>query len=236
MKKMASGRAIEIEALLAEGKLERIGMGSRRACYRLPDGKHCLKCYRSDDEIAEGKYPGEARNKPLADAVIREIRRYRFDEKRNTCAQEYRYRLALKKRLPESLMAAYPSTMEFVELPTRGLAEIEELVVNADGTPLRKIAEEWHDASEEKRVALFAAFDTLAASLASHAVRMYDPQTIFVQNSSDGSFRLRITDFEPGSRMLVRIDAIPAITRMKVKRRFARFLRQNGIRLAEKAD
>ena len=47
--------AEELERLLADGALERIGIGTRRACYRLPDGRRCLKCYRSDAEIEEGK-------------------------------------------------------------------------------------------------------------------------------------------------------------------------------------
>ena len=33
-------------------------MGSRRACYALPGGRLCVKCYRSDAEIAEGLYNG----------------------------------------------------------------------------------------------------------------------------------------------------------------------------------
>ena len=216
--------AEEIEKLLAAGALMRIGMGSRRACYRLPGGKLCIKCYRSDEEIAEGKHPGAACNKPLAAGAVREIRRFRFDEKHNICAQEYRYWLSLKKRLPEDLMRAFPATMELVKLPTRGWATIEELVENSDGTPPQKFADEWRAADEGRRKALLAAFDSIAEAFVRNTVRMFDPQNILVQRmDGGGGFRLRITDFEPGSRMLVRIDVVPAITRMKVKRRFARY-------------
>lgn len=221
--------AEELERLLAAGALERIGMGSRRACYRLPDGKHCLKCYRSDAEIAEGKHPGRVPFKPLAAAVTREIRRCRFDEHGNTSCQEYRYWLALKKRIPADLMAVFPSEMEQVLLPSRGWALVEELVLNADGSAPRRFVEEWHNSCGEKKRSLFAAFDALAKDLERSTVRFYDPQNVLLQNLADGSFRLRITDFEPASRLFLPVDRIPAIARIKVRRRFARHLRNWGI-------
>ena len=42
--------AEQIDELLKSGTLERLGIGSRRACYRLPEVGLCVKCYRSDDE------------------------------------------------------------------------------------------------------------------------------------------------------------------------------------------
>ena len=77
--------ADEIEKLLAAGALKRIGMGSRRACYRLPDGRHRLARDRREAEIAEGKYkyPGVPLVGPLATRAVRGIRRFRFDERRN---------------------------------------------------------------------------------------------------------------------------------------------------------
>lgn len=219
----------EIEKLLAGGALERIGMGSRRACYRLPDGKHCLKCYRSDAEIAEGKYPGVPGTEMLAQSVIREIRNCRFSERRNTCCQEYRYWLSLKRRLPANLMAAFPSEMDQVLLPSRGWALVEELVVNADGSPPRKVLEAWWGADAALRTGLLAAYNALADALARYAVRFYDPPNVLAQRLADGTFRLRIMDFEPASRLFFPIDAIPAIARLKVRRRFARHLKNWGL-------
>ena len=88
--------AEEIDALLSSGGLERLGMGSRRACYFLPGGRLCAKCYRSDAEIAEGKHPGYQPFKPLPSSVVREIRRFRFDrlaawrQSRNTLVRDRR--------------------------------------------------------------------------------------------------------------------------------------------------
>ena len=218
--------AEEIEKLLATGALNRIGMGSRRACYQLPDGRHCLKCYRSDAEIVEGKCrPNITFVKPLSAGAAREIRHCRFDERLNTCCQEYRYWLELKKRLPDSLMAAFPATMEQVYLPSRGWALIEELVLNADGSMPKKVAEEWTSADAQQREAILDAFNAIKDEMVDEAVCFYDPQTIIVQRCADGSFKLRITDFEPASRTFLPLDKIDIFARLKTKRRFARFLR-----------
>ena len=225
----------EIDRLLASGALERIGMGSRRACYRLPDGRQCLKCYRSDAEIKEGKYPGVTPVVPLASGAACEIRRYRFSECRNVCCIEYRYWRELKKRIPADLMAAFPATMEQVFLPSRGWGIVEELVVNADGTAPRKFIEEWVASDVQRRNALLEAYDSLGRELSRSAVRFYDPPNIVVQHISNGTFRLRIADCEPTSRIFVPLDRIPAIARLKVRRRFARHLRNWGILHGEKS-
>ena len=216
--------AEEIEKLLAAGALERIGMGSRRACYRLPDGKHCLKCYRSDAEIAEGRHPGRSPASPLVPAVVREIQRFRFDERRNICCLEQQYWSELKRRLPEDLMSAFPTTIEMVLVATRGWCEVEERVVNADGSPVMKIHEAWVQADELLRKKILDAFDTLMAKLAKWSVRMFDPQSLFVQKMADGSIRLRILDFEPVSRTFFALENLSsAVVRMKIRRRFSRY-------------
>ena len=75
--------AEELESLFKAGTMKRLGMGSHRACYAIPDTGLCVKCYRSDEEIAEGKRPGRKPVKPLGASVVRRIQKYRFDESRN---------------------------------------------------------------------------------------------------------------------------------------------------------
>ena len=221
--------AEEIEKLLAAGALMRIGMGSRRACYRLPDGKHCLKCYRSDAEIEEGKYPGTTVVKPLAAGATCEIRHCRFDKRRNTCCQEYRYWLELKKRLPADMMAIFPATMEQVYLPSRGWAIIEELVVNSNGSPILKFTDAWRAASVESRPRLYAMLDALKLKLETCSVRIYDPQTLMVQDADAPGCRMRILDFEPASRNFIPVDDMfPFLARIKVERRFRRYIKMEG--------
>jgi len=222
--------ADEIENLLKSGAAKRLGIGSRRACYALPGGGLCVKCYRNDAEIAEGKHPGRLPFKPIAKSVAQEISRFRFDERRNTCCQEYAYWKELKERLAPDVIAFLPSVMEKVLVPSRGWCVVEELILNADGSPVRKFHEEWVLADEGKRAKLLAALDAFAGLIERHAIRIYDPQNILVQKLGDGSMRLRVTDFEPASRTLISLDRLsPAITRMKIRRRMARYRRFFGI-------
>ena len=230
MKRMANTdighTAEEIDALLKSGKLERLGMGSRRACYRLPGGGLCVKCYRSDEEIAEGKFPGHQPIEPLPASVIGEIRRCRFNEKRNTCCKEYEYWKALRRRLPQELADAFPSTMEMLLLPSRGWTVVEELVEDTDGSPARLFADAWKNMPDDSaKCRLLYRFRHLADSLELHAVRFFDPQNVLVQICQDGEVRLRITDFEPISRTAIPMDRfLPMFTRRKIRRRFCRYL------------
>lgn len=218
--------AERIDALLKSGGMVRLGMGSRRSCHRLQEGGLCVKCYRSDAEIAEGKEPGSEPAKPLPHAVVREIQRCRFDERRNTCCQEYDYWRGLRATLPEHLAALFPATMEKLLLPSRGWCVVEELIENADGTAPAKFHEAFIYSPKSKRAELAAALDSLTDDLIRHAVRIYDPQNILVQRSNDGAFRLRIADFEPATRTLISLDRLsPLVVRMKLRRRFARYRR-----------
>ena len=216
--------ADEIENLLKSGSAQRLGMGSRRACYAIPGTELCVKCYRSDEEIAEGRHPGQSPVSPLVPSVVREIHRSRFDERRNICCLEQQYWSELKHRLPEDLMSAFPATIEKVLVATRGWCEVEERAVNADGSPVMKIHEAWVQADELLRKKILDAFDTLMAKLAKWSVRMFDPQSLFVQKMADGSIRLRILDFEPVSRTFFALENLSsAIVRMKIRRRFSRY-------------
>ena len=221
----------QIDAMLAEGSLERLGMGSRRACYALPGGKFCVKCYRSDEEISEGRQQtAHTTQKPLRETVRREIARSRHSESRNTSCQEFRYWRSLGKRLPAGLMAAFPSTMRAVRLPRRGWCVIEERLSNADGSPVRAFHEEWLEADSAGKAKLLAALESLARDLERHAVMFYDPQNILVQRSANGQFRLRITDFEPAQRTLFALDRLlPVFARLKLRRRMMRYRRMFGI-------
>jgi hypothetical protein len=221
----------QIDAMLAEGSLERLGMGSRRACYALPGGRFCVKCYRSDEEIEIGRQKtAHTTQKPLRKTVRREIARSRHSERLNTSCQEFRYWRSLGKRLPAGLMAAFPSTMRAVRLPRRGWCVIEERLSNADGSPVRTFHEEWLEADSAARAKLLAALESLAAGLERHAVMFYDPQNILVQRCGNGRFRLRITDFEPAQRTLFAIDRVlPLFARLKLRRRMLRYRRMFGL-------
>ena len=222
--------AEELDKLLRSGGLERIGMGSRRSCYRLPgDSRLCLKCYKSDAEILEGKDPGKAKSRPLAPAAAREIKRCRFEERRNTCCEEYRYWKNVIQTTSPAVKMIFPSTMEILDVPSRGWCLLEELMLNDDGSPIVKFLPAWQVAGEADRKRLASALSELEESFLRHSIRFFDPQTIMVQRSC-GELRLRIPDFEPASRTFIPVDLLhPAFIRIKTRRRFARYRETWGI-------
>jgi hypothetical protein len=215
----------ELEALFREGKMERIGDGSRRVCYALPGGKFCVKSYRSENDLDTRMKPdGTLEKHPLKPSVLREIRRARFDEKRNTSCQEYRYWQELGRRLPAELSAVFPEYVEQVLVPSRGWCLIENLICNADGSPVRKFAMEYGASDEVRRDVLMRDMERLMGMLAGNRVRFYDPQNIMVQTDTQGNFKLRIVDFEPVSRTLIPLDLlIPCLLPFRMRRRFSRF-------------
>lgn len=203
----------ELEEMLARGELKLLGAGSRRECYAIPGTNLCLKCYREE---------GAASNATVA----REIRKYRHDEKRNTCAQEYRYWLELKAKLPAYIFAAFPESLELIHLPTRGYALLESRIENADGSPCERFYWVFVGGDAGLREKLLEKFRTLIIAFAKQAVRFYDTQNIVVQNLENGEMRFRVVDFEPTSRTLIQIDRLGSIfVRRKVLARARRFLR-----------
>ena len=193
-----------------------IGRGSRRVCTRISGTDLCLKRYRDDDEVGA--------------TVRREIARGRFDRRLNTCAQEYDYLQELKGILPPAVLAVFPETFELHEDPKMGWHLVESLVLNGDGSVPDRFSRTYSGASAELRPRLYAAFRNLMHAFEAAAVKFYDPQNVIVQwpgGPYEGKdFRLRIVDFEPVSRALIPVDSLlPALRRMKLRRRVARYLR-----------
>lgn len=221
--------AEELEILFREGKMERLGDGSRRVCYALPGGKLCVKSYRSEEELdTRMKADGSLETYALKASVIREIRKSRFDKKRNTSCQEYRYWKKLREKLPPEVFEVFPQTMECVFVPSRGWCVIEERVKNFDGTQPLRFSHEFRSALLQYKEHLVAALKKTASDFIFHAVRFYDPQNLVVQKNADGGFRLRLVDFEPATRSFIPVDSmLPSLVRMKTKRRVNRWMRDH---------
>lgn len=228
MKKVPTAK--ELDDLFREGKMVRIGMGSRRACYKISAGNLCVKCYRSEEEIKEGKYDGAM---SLSDSVVREITKARFDKKSNTSCQEYRYWKYLRENLPKEIFATFPQELECVLVPSRGWCLIEERIQNYDDSVSESFYSSYKGADEFGRKKLLTAFKRLFKNFFDYAVRFYDPQNIVVQRISKSDFTLRIVDFEPTSRSLIPIDSmLPFLVRRKTARRVRRWLKEQlGVNL-----
>lgn len=225
--------AEELDFLFREGTMERLGDGSRRVCYALPGGKLCVKSYRSEEELETRMGPdGSLEKFRLKPSVAREIRSARFDEKRNTSCQEYRYWKKLRDSLPADVFAVFPQTMECLSVPTRGWCIVEERVTNATGSSPLRFSHEYRAADEEMKSSLRSAVKELLSRFISCAVRFYDPQNIIVQRLEGGDFRLRVVDFEPVTRCLLPLDRLlPLLVRLKTARRANRWLRERGIEI-----
>jgi len=222
---------LPIVRALEDGSAKRIGIGQRRACYLLPGGETCLKVYRSDAEIDEGAHPERTQTRPLRPSVVREIRSARYHGRRNTCCREYAYYQDSATRLPKRLLDVFPERVEQVFVPGRGYGLIESVVRDADGRPSRPFASVYAGADAYLKKLLVGELNGLAAAFERYAVRFYDPQNVIVQMYADGGFRLRIVDFEPDARTFFRPDAIfQGLVRLKVRRRFARFRKQLGVK------
>lgn len=216
--------ADKLEFLFKSGTPDRLGMGSRRACYRLPgESALCVKCYRSDEEILEGRNPERDDHRPLTPAVVREIRKYRHNGRFNTCCREYRYWKAISRRVPAGTMRHFPSSIELVHTPSRGWCLLEELILNDDGSPVVKFHVAWRSAAPDLRRRLLSALTEIEETFVRHAIRFFDPQTIMVQTTPDG-FALRLPDFEPVARTLIPLDTLlPFLIPAKIRRRFHRY-------------
>lgn len=201
-----------------EAALVLIGEGSRRRCYRIPGQPFCVKFYRLPSEYTHKTTWG----------VRLHIWLSRFIARRNANCQEWRYHQALRGRLPPELFAAFPEVIEPVYSRVRGWGIIESLILNADGSPIKRVIAEMGRVPDVRlRRSLYAAAERLFAQLAEHAVCFYDPPNVMVQWTGPDAFRLRIVDFEPQGRALVPgLSAVRPYVRRKVRRRCARYLKR----------
>ncbi len=210
-------RADFVAGLANVSSLTLLGEGQRRRCFELPGGKFCVKFYRLANEYSKWTHP----------SVKREIKKCRHSRKGNTCCQEYDYWLKLKESLPAQLFAAFPERMELVYHDDRGWGIVESRFRNFDGSNLKPIAVELKTLKDnELKKGLVRAFEELCEELANHAVKFYDPPNVLVEWRADGSFKLRIADFEPANRVFLPLFTNTKIyIRLRVRRRARRYVK-----------
>lgn len=193
-----------------------IGEGSRRKCFQVPGLPFCAKFYRLPSEYTHKTRP----------SVKLELALFRFSKRRNTSCQEWAYHQQLRRELPAELFSVFPDVLEPVRLPDRGWGIVESILLNPDGSPMRRVIAEMKATQDEAlRQRLYDALAKLCGELAAHAVRFYDPPNVMVQWQKGASFRLRIVDFEPAGRAAIPfVTNLPFLVRRKVARRSGRYL------------
>ena len=195
-----------------------LGEGSRRKCFRIPGQDACVKFYRLPSEYTHKTTLGVRLHIFLA----------RHIPFLNANCDEWRYHRTLRNSLPADLFAAFPEELRPVYSRERGWGIVESLILNADGTPIKRVIAEMSRAEDEGlRRRLYEAAERLFGRLAEHAVCFYDPPNVMVQWTAPGEFRLRVVDFEPQGRALVPgLSYIKPYVRCKVRRRCGRYLRR----------
>ncbi len=195
-----------------------LGTGRRRRCHRLPDTNLCVKFYHRDSALP----PGTRLTTRLAIAWGRTCRLA------NVNYREWQYHQRLKQQHPDALTAVFPEHTEPVHCPQRGWGIIETVILNADGRPPRKVADELKvQVQRDPQIGreLYDAVEQLLKQFVARGVCFFDPSNILVQWTGPETFRLRIADFEPSCRALIPgLSRITFYVRCKVRRRATRFL------------
>ena len=204
-----------LEHALLDGTLQFLGGGSRRLCYQLQETGLCIKTYRRPQDFLP----------TTKDAVRKEITRYAHSRTQNTSCQEYDYLQTIRCQQPDHLVALFPEYVDLLYLPSFGWSLIETMIQNADGTSAQHFFEILNANTRNPAIyrPLVAKVDALVDELCEHALPFYDFQNILTQYQPDGSYRLRIADFEPRARQLIPLDVLfPGLRRRKMRRRYAR--------------
>ncbi len=146
----------------------------------------------------------------------------------NTNCHEAGYHKRLIESLPPDLFAVFPERVEKIYSPERGWGIVESVVMNADGSPARRVIREMEAASDnELRQRLFDETSLLFRRLVKYLVCFYDPPNVLVQWIGPDTFRLRIVDFEPRGREFVPcLSHIKPYVRLKLRRRYGRYLQR----------
>ncbi|HRR34718.1 MAG TPA: hypothetical protein P5026_11500 [Kiritimatiellia bacterium] len=193
-----------------------LGTGRRRRCHRVPGTDLCAKFYHAPYDLPRGTRLTTRLN-------IAWGRRYRFA---NINYREWQYHQRLKRQLPDYMAAVFPEHTEPVYCPQRGWGIIETVILNADGTQPRRVAEELKSLRDPALGrSLYEAVECLSQQLVEYGVRFFDFPNILVQWTGPRTFRLRIADFEPSCRSLIPgLSHVDFYVRCKVRRRATRYL------------
>ena len=215
------------EHLLREHELVEIGRGARRVCYRIGDTGFCVKFLRDPSDGQSGRKVGWRFRQMLKNG--------RFNRRLNVNSLEADAMNRYRREAGPLVAAAFPETVEVVFDERRGYGVLMSCLANADGS--RVIRAEYEMAKRRDPVFAAACCRRLAAlfeELIAAAAPFFEPANVQVQFLSDGTFRLRLIDFEPVDKKLVPLaEWLPLARRMNLRRKADRYLaglrRQHGV-------
>ena len=207
------------EHLLREQPWERVGWGgTRRACYKLGDSGFCVKFYKPEE-----LYDAE-RMKP---SIRREIKRRRFDVRRNSSALEVAVYENFWMRQPAAIREKLPPVVERVFDEKLGWGILETYYTNPDGTAI--IPYEFEIArqkSMDRRCEIYDQAKAFLEKLAKVAAPFYEPGNFHTLIRPDGGIETKLIDFEPISKMAIPlVKFCPWLRRLTIRRKARHYLK-----------
>ena len=190
----------DFAAVKAKYPLERVGSGgARRACWKIGDTGFCVKFYK-DDAMLESD--------GIKDSIRREVRKKRFDLKRNNSAQEVRVYERYMRTMPPEVTSKLPEVVELVFDDSLGYGILETYYTNPDGTAIIPYEFEIRRQTPENREIIYAQAKELLEILIANSAFFYEPGNFHNRILSDGTIETKIIDFEPTSKLFIKIERI----------------------------
>ena len=206
------------EHLLRRNELVEIGRGARRVCYRIGDTGFCVKFLREPSDGQSVRKVGWRFRRMLMSG--------RFDRRLNVNCLEADAMNRYRREAGPLVSAAFPETVEVVFDERRGYGVLMSYLRNADGTTI--IRAEYEMAKRKDSRFTTACYRQLAAlfeELIAASAPFFEPANVQVQFLSDGTFRLRLIDFEPVDKKLVPLaEWLPLVRRMNLRRKTGLYL------------
>lgn len=185
----------------AKYPFERVGWGGvRRVCYKIGETGFCVKFYKTKDIF-------ETQRSPRA-KIMRECEAKRFDLKRNNSAQEVRVYERYMRTMPKSVTSKLPEVVELVFDPEWGYGILETYYTNPDGTAIIPYEFEIARQTPENREIIYAQAKELLDVLAANRAFFFEPGNFHNLIHADGTIETKIVDFEPTSKLLIKLDRV----------------------------
>ena len=216
----------DFAAVKAKYPLKKIGVGARRICFSIGETGYCVKFLRTleDDPM-----------RPLGWRAKRMLKHDRFNRKRNINCLEAeameKYRVLAGPRVA----AALPEVVEIVFDEERGWGVLMSELRNADGSGMRSSVFEAFDRRQDAVFVhgTFAAMRALIADLIAVSAPFYEGDNFVTQFAADGSWCLRIIDFEPlGKKFFAPERYLPFYRRWLIRRQSEKVFEKYLLRLA----
>ena len=186
----------DFAAVKAKYPLVKIGVGARRICYSIGDTGYCVKFLRTQEDRP---------TRPLGWKARRILKKYRFDKNHNINCLEAEAMEKYRTLAGPRIAAALPEVVEIVFDEERGYGVLMSELKNANGSGVKSAVLEMINRPEDVAFhrATFDAMRVLMNDFIAIAAPFYEADNFVTQFAADGSWQLRIIDFEPQGKKLL---------------------------------